>query len=182
MKSYYIGLYFDKIYMQRISFSMRMENYRERPWVRPREDKWSFGETYYHLYLMVKRFRQLNNFYLPVAKQIASRRRKASYKTEIEDIYKEYKQKKKKPMKAPSILVPPKDIESTISFATLTRELDEETKRLEQLVSAIEDDVAGHIRYPDPVAHHPNLIQAIQLIAIHEQHHFQLCAFYYDLP
>lgn len=49
-----------------------------------------------------------------------------------------------------------------------------ETLALQWLVKNIEEDIAGHIRFPDPIAHYPNLIQAIQLLAIHEQHHFKI--------
>lgn len=52
--------------------------------------------------------------------------------------------------------------------------LNTETLTLQKLVKDIEEDIAGHIRFPDPVAHYPNLIQAIQLLAIHEQQHFNI--------
>lgn len=47
-----------------------------------------------------------------------------------------------------------------------------ETNELQALVKNIEEDIAGHIVFFDPIAHYPNLIQAIQLLAIHEKHHF----------
>lgn len=43
---------------------------------------------------------------------------------------------------------------------------------MQELVKNIEEDIAGHIVFPDPIAHYPNLIQSIQLLAIHEKHHF----------
>ena len=181
MKSKYMRLYFETIFSQRANFYDRMANFQDLIWVRPHEEKWSSGETFYHLYLIVKRFRQLNQLYLLLAKPVASWRKGAPYAIIIPDIYEEYQQKQKKPMIAPFIILPPKGIKNKVSFSQLVRELETETKYLQQLVSAIDDDVAGHIRYPDPVAHHPNLIQTIQLIGIHEQHHFNLCVKYYNM-
>lgn len=181
MKSKYLSLYFEAIFNQRENFYERIANYQALIWVRPHEEKWSLGETFYHLYLMVKRFRQLNKFYLLLAEPVASLRKNTPYATKIHDIYEEYQQKQKKTMIAPFVILPPKGVENKISFNQLVEELETETKVLEQMVSAIEDNVAGHIRYPDPIAHHPNLIQAVQLIGLHEQHHFRLCAKYYNL-
>lgn len=52
----------------------------------------------------------------------------------------------------------------------LTRETDE----IKKLVQNIEENIAGHIVFLDPIAHYPNLIQSIQLLAIHEKHHFMI--------
>lgn len=57
--------------------------------------------------------------------------------------------------------------------------LDLETSRLQKKLENMDQDIAGQIYYPDPVADHPNLIQSIHLLAIHEQHHFQLTKNYY---
>ncbi|HWI49242.1 MAG TPA: DinB family protein, partial [Rummeliibacillus sp.] len=32
-----------------------------------------------------------------------------------------------------------------------------------------------------PIAHYPNLIQCIDILGIHEKHHFLLCKKYYNL-
>ncbi|ATP42415.1 hypothetical protein CSE16_09400 [Solibacillus sp. R5-41] len=173
--------YFNVIYEQREEFANELKNYNNKEWERPLEDKWSFGETYYHLYLMVRLFRQLNKPFLPIAMPIATIRRGKSYKFHSEDIYTEYKEKHNKPMKAPFVIVPPKDIKEKISFKWLVNELDIETRYLEKMLSNINDNVAGHIRYPDPIAHYPNLIQCIDLLGIHEKQHFLLCKKYYGI-
>lgn len=54
----------------------------------------------------------------------------------------------------------------------LERLLLNETNEIKALVKNIEEDIAGHIVFLDPIAKYPNLIQAIQLLAIHEKHHF----------
>ncbi|WP_394514324.1 DinB family protein [Priestia aryabhattai] len=181
MKSIYMKLYFEELYEQRFIFSKKIVNYNNIFWVRPSENKWSLGETYYHLYLMVRRFRQLNKFYLPVSRRIASARKDIIYKTSSKNIYTEYTEKHRASMKAPFILVPPKKIRGSITFFDLKNKIEEETKQLENMVSHIEDNIAGHIRYLDPIAHNPNLIQSIHLLAIHEEHHFSLCTQYYNI-
>lgn len=182
MQSIYMTNHFNKIYEQREEFANEIKRFKNKEWERPYKDKWSFGETYYHLYLMVRGFRRLNKLYLPLSRPIAAARKKSPYKTHSnKDLYIEYKEKHNRPMKSPFILLPPKGIESKMSFERLIKELDNETKDLEKMLSEIKDDIAGHIRFPDPIALYPNLIQSIHLIGIHEKHHFLLCKKYYNL-
>ena len=47
-----------------------------------------------------------------------------------------------------------------------------ETNAIKVCVQNIEENIAGHIVFLDPIANYPNLIQSIQLLAIHEKHHF----------
>lgn len=86
MKSRYMKNYFTVIYEQREEFADELKNFKNKEWERPQEDKWSFGETYYHLYLMVRLFRQLNKLYLPISKPIATLK-KESHTNLIVKIY-----------------------------------------------------------------------------------------------
>lgn len=52
--------------------------------------------------------------------------------------------------------------------------LEGETDRLMVNLNTIRQDVAGQIYYPDPIADYPNLVQCVHLLAIHEQHHFNI--------
>ncbi|MBM7541978.1 DinB family protein [Amphibacillus cookii] len=171
--------HFKKIYDQRETFNHLIAKNHWQIWDRPQINKWSIGETYYHLYLMIKRFRQLNTVYLPLAKPIAYIWKHSLYPIQINNIYQEYSQKHNKAMRAPSIIMPPKHGEQLISTRALFKEITHETKKLESMVTKLNERIAGHIRYPDPIAHYPNLIQSIDLIGIHEQHHFNLCQKYY---
>ncbi|WP_018933189.1 DinB family protein [Gracilibacillus lacisalsi] len=180
MKSLHMKNHFQKIYKQREEIKEELVVFRNQEWKRPHQDKWSWGETYYHLYLMMKWFRRLSKGYVPLSLPIATLRKNKPYKVHSTDVYAAYKQKNKKPMKAPFLLVPPKDIEYDVDFQWLIEQLDNETKQLEKIVLNITDDVAGHIRFPDPLANNPNLIQSIDLLGIHEKHHFLLCEKYYN--
>ncbi|WP_374068095.1 DinB family protein [Paraliobacillus sp. JSM ZJ581] len=171
--------HFQKLYIQREEMNKEIMKFRDKEWNRPYKDKWSWGETYYHLYLMMKWFRRLSMIYIPLSKPIASLRKNKPYNVHSYDIYEQFNDKYQRGMKAPFILVPPKGIESGVNFEWLLEEIDKETNYLEQIVSNITDDVAGHIRFPDPVANNPNLIQCIDLLGIHEKHHFLLCQKYY---
>ncbi|MGR6903808.1 DinB family protein [Lysinibacillus sp. BSL11] len=144
---------------------------QEELWQVTREGKWSIGEHFYHLYLILKMLHTATKyslFLMPIAK----RRRNKPYSTEIHDIYEEYQSKKGQGMRAPGILVPPKKIRFVLNSYDIEQLLINETLALQKLVQNIDEDVAGHIVFPDPIAHYPNLIQAIQLLAIHERHHF----------
>jgi hypothetical protein len=110
---------------------------------------------------------------------VAYARKNKPYPTETYNIYAEYNQKKRKPMKAPSVINPPACIEKKWNITEVQWFLEYETEKLYSLVKFIEEDLAGNIYYPDPIAHNPNLIQSIHLLAIHEQHHFELTKGYY---
>lgn len=143
-------------------------------WERPQENKWSIGETMYHLYLITKMLRVAATITIPCTKVFARMRRNKSFDTEINDIYKEYKEKHGKGMKAPFILNPPQKIYHTMDFNKLTQLLTEETSKVAKIVEDVDEDIAGHIIFLDPAANNPNLIQAIQLLAIHEAHHIRI--------
>jgi len=142
-------------------------------WFRSEEGKWSIGEHFYHLYLilrMLKTATKCSLLLIPYAKM----RRNKPFATEIHNIYEEYKHKKGKGMKAPGILVPAQKIQFSLNSKDIEQLLVNDTMAMKRLVEGIEEDIAGHIIFPDPIAHYPNLIQAIQLLAIHERHHFEI--------
>ena len=181
LKSIHIEEHFEKLYRQREEMLQELAYFAGVEWNRPQKDKWSWGETYYHLYLMVKWFRRLSMFYLPISKPVAMLKKDKPYSTGSTNVYEAYQDKNKKAMKAPFIIVPPDRKKISIEFDDLVAELDKETKLLEAIVEDVNDDTAGHIRFVDPLANHPNLIQSIDLLGIHEQHHFLLCKKYYQL-
>ncbi|GAA0310600.1 hypothetical protein GCM10008924_30260 [Gracilibacillus halotolerans] len=51
MKSIHMKEHFEKIYRQREEKEEELGKYSGQEWGRPKENKWSWGETYYHLYL-----------------------------------------------------------------------------------------------------------------------------------
>ncbi|MEN2467912.1 DinB family protein [Ornithinibacillus sp. JPR2-1] len=174
MNSTYIENYFNLVEKQRVIFYQSVSKSNFGLWKRPLPDKWSVGETLYHVYLMVRLVRRFSTIYLPLAKPLARIRKHHPYQTSIHNIYVEYTQKKKGPMKAPYVLTPPKNLNQTYTLLDIQQLLINETNKFKNLVAELEEPVAGHIRYPDPVAHYPNVIQSVHLLAIHEQHHFSL--------
>lgn len=152
---------------------------QEQLWHREKEGKWSIGEHFYHLYLILKMLKTATKFSL-ILTPYAKMRRNKPFATEINDIYEEYKNKKGRGMRAPGILVPPSKIRFTLSSDEIEQLLVNETSAMQELVKNIEENIAGHIVFPDPLAHYPNLIQSIQLLAIHEKHHFRIMAEQYN--
>ncbi|MFA1819744.1 DinB family protein [Virgibacillus oceani] len=179
MKSDKMRIYFDQLKIQRESFYNKTYLNFDEGWIRPLPDKWSIGETLYHLVLMTKFFRRLSNFYIPIMLPVAYARKKKPYATETYNIYAEYHQKKRRAMKAPSVINPPAGLERKWNITEVQWFLEYETQKLYSLLKFIDEDVAGNINYPDPIAHNPNLIQSIHLLAIHEHHHFDLTRKYY---
>lgn len=174
LKSKYIENYFNLVEKQREVFYQLVSQSKSELWERPLPDKWSVGETLYHLYLMVRLVRRFSTIYLPLAKPIANLRKNHHYQTSIHNIYVEYIQKKKRPMKAPYVLTPLKNLSHAYTLLEIQQLLVIETNKLKKLVAELEEPVAGLIRFPDPIACYPNIIQSIHLLAIHEQHHFSL--------
>ena len=173
LKSEQMKLHFETLIQQRVNFYQTMKEKQEQVWRNPQPNKWSAAETLYHLLLMLRLFRKFSTFYIPLMLPIAKRKNK-DYQLEIHDIYLEYNQKKKKPMKAPFVLNPPKSLSEETSFDEISRLLEEETTLLYKNLKDIPEDAAGHIVFPDPIAYYPNLIQCIHLLVIHEQHHFNI--------
>ncbi|MFD3449644.1 DinB family protein [Microbacteriaceae bacterium 4G12] len=172
MKSESIAKHFHTLTQQRSQFMPQILSLsQEQLWYRKEDKKWSIGEHLYHLYLILRMLKVVTKFsfvLIPYAKM----KRNTPFATEIHDIYEEFKMKKGRGMNAPWILVPPKRIRHSMDGRELEELLLNETREMEALVKNIEEDIAGHIVFLDPIANYPNLIQAIQLLAIHEKHHF----------
>ncbi|EEL48995.1 MULTISPECIES: DinB family protein [Bacillota] len=172
MKSESISRHFHTLHQQRSQFLPQLQSLpQEKLWHRNEDGKWSIGEHLYHLYLITKMLKVAIKFsftLLPYAKI----RKNAPFATDIHDIYAEYKEKHGRGMKAPWILVPPKKVYYTMNGKELEQLLVNETNAIKVCVQNIEENIAGHIVFFDPIANYPNLIQAIQLLAIHEKHHF----------
>ena len=174
MKSTSMGNHFLTLQEQRAQYLPAIHSLsQEELWRVTRERKWSIGEHFYHLYLILKMLHTATKYSLFLT-PFAKMRRNKPFATEIHDIYEEYQSKKGQGMRAPGILVPPKKISFTLNSYDIEHLLINETLALQELVKDIEEDVAGHIIFPDPIAHYPNLIQAIQLLAIHERHHYEI--------
>jgi hypothetical protein len=181
MKSESMSKHFRTLTSQRDQFMLKIKPLsQDILWHRKDDGKWSVGEHLYHLYLilrMVKVATKLSFVLIPYAKM----KRNKPFKTEIHDIYAEFKEKKGRGMKAPKILVPPKRIRHSMDWRELKELLLNVTSELKALVKHIEEDIAGHILFLDPIAKYPNLIQAIQLLAIHEKHHFLIVENNYNM-
>ncbi|MBE9915942.1 DinB family protein [Paenibacillus donghaensis] len=181
MKSESISKHFQTLTEQRIQFLINIPYLsQEKLWNRNEEGRWSVGEHVYHLYLimrMVKIATKWSFGLIPYAKM----KRNKPFATEIHDIYTEFKEKKGRGMKAPWILIPPKKIRYAMDGRELVQLLLKETIEMRALVGNIEEDIAGHIVFLDPIAKYPNLIQAVQLLAIHEMHHFKMIEKYYHI-
>ncbi|WP_160112574.1 DinB family protein [Salicibibacter kimchii] len=174
MKSKEIHDHFTKLKQQRKDFYNSSYVNLDRAWSRPFPEKWSIGETLYHLVLMIRLFRRFSSVYIPILLPVAHVRKKRGYKIEMHNIYETYHQDHKKAMNAPFLIKPPAGLEEKWSINDVQSLLEHETDKLMANLDNIEQDLAGQIYYPDPVAEYPNLIQCIHLLAIHEQHHFKL--------
>ncbi|MGG0237684.1 DinB family protein [Bacillus rhizoplanae] len=179
MKSESMTHHFQTLRQQRHCFFQKIQFISNDKLWDQKEGKWSIGEHIYHLYLILRMVKVATKFSF-VLIPYAEMRRKKSFANQIHDIYTEYKEKHGRGMRAPFILVPPKKVLHTMDKEELKKLLLNETDTLRELVINIEEDIAGHIVFFDPMANYPNLIQAIQLLAIHEEHHYKIIESYYS--
>ncbi|HLR22214.1 MAG TPA: DinB family protein, partial [Pseudogracilibacillus sp.] len=133
-------------------------------WTRPLAEKWSVGESLYHLLLMLKVFRRFSVVYIPIMKPVAAMRKNKQYPTTIHDIYQAYTEKHQRGMSAPPFVKPPEKVRGTYTLEELQQMLRNETHKLMKMTSNIEEYTAGNIYYFDPMAGNPNLIQSIHLL------------------
>lgn len=175
MKSASMLNYFNELEEQRNKLFPKLnELSMEQLWRSPREGKWTIGETIYHLYLMIRLVRVAAQIFIPLTSLYAHLVKNKRYNKDIVDIYSEYQKEKKRQMKAPSILNPPRKIVHSLNFEQLNQLLANETEKLLEIVNNIDEEIAGHIHFFDPIARNPNLIQSIKLLVIHEYHHFKI--------
>ncbi|KKK34232.1 hypothetical protein WN59_08105 [Salinicoccus sediminis] len=129
-------------------------------------DKWSVGEVIYHCWLLLKYFRMLSGMYNPPARAILKlyRQSPAEYDAHMENIY------AGETMKSPAILVP--QMKREYSKGELRMMLEDETEKLKKTLDGLDSDALYRVRYPDPVAGCPNIIQSVKLAKIHEAHHY----------
>lgn len=180
MKSESMERHFKVLEQQRREYLPKFEIMTvDQLWQRALENKWSAGESVYHLYLLLRIFRRFAKVVIPIVKPYALMMRNRPLENEINDIYAAYQNTKGKKMKAPLMLNPPVKVRHSMNFEQLNILLNEETQKMVKLVENIEEGVAGHIKFFDPVAKHPNLIQGIQLLAVHEMHHFRIMNKYF---
>ncbi|WP_426950635.1 DinB family protein [Bacillus mycoides] len=174
MKSENISKHFHTLHVQRNQFFPELHSLsQEQLWHRKEDGKWSIGEHFYHLYLIARMLKVAIKFSFTLI-HYAKLRKKAPFATDMHDIYAEYKEKHGKGMKAPWILIPSKKVYYSMNVNELEELFSRETDEIKKLVQNIEEDIAGHIVFLDPIARYPNLIQSIQLLAIHEKHHFSI--------
>lgn len=131
-------------------------------------DKWSVAESIYHCYLLLKLTRRASVYYLPIARAYMKLRRPRleRYMDDMSNIY------RRKTMKAPFILKPKMKQEYTLM--ELRDLLEEEMEKMKRCVEKLTEEQCYWIRYPDPVPGYPNVIQAVKLLRIHEEHHYRV--------
>lgn len=181
MKSKAMEQHFHILARQRETFYAEINISEKAAWEPLQAGKWSIAETMYHLVLLARLFRRFSGFYVPVMIPLARLKKNKPYQTMIHDIYIEYKQKKGRPMPAPFLLKPSSHLQERMTFREIVDALGRETHKLKADILNITEVTAGHVYYPDPIAHYPNLIQCTHLLAIHEQHHFNITRNYMGL-
>ncbi|CAM3936034.1 DinB family protein [Alkalicoccus chagannorensis] len=176
MTRVYIETYLHELRVQRQVFRRELEAAEIPVWERPYPGKWSVGETYEHLYLLLRFMRRWQNLYLPAAR-LTGLKTNRPYETENQDIYAHTMRKKGKAMPSPPMFKP-KGLLKMPTARELERVLDSETHRIDWQLRGWTDAEAAAVRHPDPVAGWPNVLQGLHTVILHERHHFALSLVY----
>ena len=136
-------------------------------WDRPSDDRWSMGETLQHVCKMMRLFRRAAAVALLVERPFAYARRRRPYPTRSRDLF------SGRAMRAPRLIQPDRPARPS-SPAVVWGALHQETQRLSRRLSDEDERVLGHTWLWDPVMGRQNLLQVVDLLAIHEAHHFQI--------
>ncbi len=141
----------------------------ERLWRRPPSGKWSAGEHQEHLLKTIRLFRRTFRVLIPFSLPIARSLRSSPYTATVPDVF------EGRPTKAPFVIAPrhrkePKDY---LLLSSLKQDLEQERVRLKQLFADLDDEVAGHIKMWGGSLGWINLLQELQTLVFHEEHHFK---------
>ena len=141
----------------------------ERLWRRPPSDKWSIGEHFEHLLKAMRVFRRTFRVLIPLGLPVARLFKEKPYTATIPDVY------QGRTMKASVVIAPkhrknPKDY---VLLSNLKQDLEQERIRLKQLFDDVDDGLAGHIKIWDGPLGWVNLLQELQTLGFHEEHHFK---------
>jgi hypothetical protein len=136
-------------------------------WARPRPESWSIGETLQHLARMMRLFRRFAAAALPLERPLARVLRRRPYATCSRDLFSGRSRSAPRPLRpqAPTEPTPP---------VVVVGELERETASLARLLVDEDEGVLGHVWLWDPVMGRQNMLQIVDLLGIHEAHHFRI--------
>lgn len=135
---------------------------------RVEKDKWSIGESIYHVYLELKMLRRIMNFTRPLL-QLYTKVRKPKVtekRTELENFY------EKRQVPAPFILSPKKR-DKDYSKGELREMLENETEKYKDAVRNLDERVLFGLNFKTPFGD-MNVFQLIKIALIHERHHYEV--------
>ena len=139
----------------------------EALWSRPEPGRWSIGETLQHLTKMARLFRRLSAAALVLQRPLARLREHRPYATRSQDIF------ARAALPAP-FLVRPRRPRGTPTLEEVLQALERETALLQNGLECEKEAILGHTWLWDPVMGAQNLLQVVDLLVIHEEHHFRI--------
>ena len=139
----------------------------EALWSRPEPDRWSIGETLQHLTKMLRLFRRFSAAALLLGRPLATLREHRPFATRSQDIF------AGAALPAP-FLVRPRRPTGTPTLDAVLQALERETASLQSGLDREKEAVLGHTWLWDPFMGAQNLLQVVDLLAIHEEHHFRI--------
>ena len=168
MQSKTLSEHFTRLYAQRRPIYAALEPLAlDSLWRRPQSGKWSLGETLQHLTKMMRLFRWAVAVALFFERPFARARRSRSYPTHSRDLF------TGRALRAPFLIRPSTPVRP-LSRVEVVSLLEKETEQLARMLENEEEGVLGHVWMWDPVMGWQNLLQVVDLLAIHESHHFHI--------
>ena len=139
----------------------------EAVWARPEAERWSIGENLQHLKKMMGLFRRVSRVALVMERPLARVRHGRPFPIQARNVF------SGRARRAPFPIRPRRPATAQTSTA-LMQDLERETHELMRLLRGEEEAVLGHVWLWDPVMGRQNLIQVVHLLALPEEHHFDI--------
>lgn len=136
-------------------------------WAPPEAGRWSIGENLQHLTRMMRLFRRFSSIALLLERPIARMRRNRPFLTHARDMF------SGRSLRAPFPIRPQRPA-TALSSEAVMEALTKETELLENLLLSEDERILGHVWLWDPVMGSVNLVQVVDLLALHEEHHFEI--------
>jgi len=146
----------------------------ERIWERPAPKKWCIGEIIDHTRVLDRSLRRILLVAAPILWPLGHMRRGKPYEAGIDDIF----QRPGFPSQVGWLWSPKHRPDAPVPLARLREDCAHEHDRMRQWFEARDEAVLGHLNVydPSPSVGWINFVQALQIAAHHDAHHFRAIA------
>lgn len=164
-----VSKYLDLLASQRESMFASLNGFTDdQLWQKPAPKEWSIGEILNHNYLLFASFLPIVQWVWRLGSWYGRLRRNRSYKTEIEDLYRD----PKFPHWVGFLWTPRHNTRKPVSLEVLKAETRDQHAKIREFYEPKDEDILGNLYLYDPVFGWCNLIVTLRIGIYHDQLHY----------